>query len=954
MTRPATPRTVHLYHHTHWDREWWATRERFRFRLVHTIDAVLDALGADEKLSCFVLDGQTIVLKDYLHIRPERQAELGALIRAERLFVGPWHILPDEFLVSGEATIRNLWLGERTARALGVPLSRVGYLPDQFGHIAQMPQLLAGFGIDSAVVWRGFGGPPVGGNSGEAEVSRNCYLYPRARDERFPAEVQSEFWWEALNGSRVLGVFLPLEYYRSHFTLSGDPTSTDQTVGRARRASRYLASYAATDALLEPLGGDHLNVDPNLPTVLTSINEVLAQEGVHYQISSLDAFVRDVRRQQERVQVVWQGEGRAFGRKAHLLPGVLSARLYLKQRNVRAQSALERFAEPLQALHWLLGEAYEHQYLWNAWERLIENHPHDSICGCSIDQVHREMLTRFDEAQQMADLLSEDAHASITSRVDASFAPDGHVFTVFNPLNWARTDEVRLLMNVFLDIHPEGWELIDHEGQTLPFQVRTVRSSTEKAEAFSWLGVSGHGAHDEDQFCEVGFVARDVPGIGYRAYALRPRSSPARHDLAVPYQVLGNVALNKGDLAVSDLAVGPGVLENALLRVTVGTNGSLELLDKTTLLTYPNLNSFDDGGDNGDSYNYAWPLGDQVFSTECLEARHAWQEVGPARATLRVTWAWSLPEGLSDDRQSRSARHVPFTLHSDITLHAGVKRVDIRTHFDNPARDHRLRARFPLGAPITHSSAETQYGVVERPVRLPDDQRGSSEPAVHEHPQLHFVSVTDGARGLSVLNRGLPEFSAREDGSLCLTVLRAVGWLSRADFLTRVGGAGPTIATPEAQMLGPVEAEYSLVPHAGSWDQADVWRDAHDFNAPLHAATRTSQVVPLRNRHRTLSASLPPLGQLVRVTGRVLVTAIKRAEDHGRLIIRFVNQTPQPQDVSVRIARQVTLAERVNLREEHLSPLDVENDTASLRVQPWEIVTLAFRVTPADHQEGTT
>ncbi|MFC4427280.1 alpha-mannosidase [Deinococcus navajonensis] len=947
MSRAPRPLTVHMYHHTHWDREWWSTRERFRFRLVHTIDAILDALGTGPELSAFVLDGQTLVLTDYLQVRPQRREELAGHIRSGRLFVGPWHILPDEFLVSGEATVRNLWLGERTARALGVEVSRVGYLPDQFGHIAQMPQLLSGFEIDSAIVWRGFGGPPVGGQAGGAEVGLDSYLYPRARDARFPTEMHNEFWWEAPDGTRILGIFLPLEYYRSHYKVRPDDAAftEDQTTGRARRTSSYLRSYAATDVVLEPMGGDHLPVDPRLPGLLDGINRVLGPEGVHYRLSSLDAFVSEVRAQQDRVQVVWPGEGRAFGRKAHLLPGVLSARLYLKQRNARAQTALERYAEPLQALHWLLGERYEHDYLWTAWERLIENHPHDSICGCSIDQVHREMLVRFDEAQQMADLLAEDAHASVTARVDSTFAQGGSVLTVFNPLNWTRTDEARVLMNGFLEISPDTWTLLDHEGQECPFQVRTVYSDVEKAEPFPWLGTARSRPHDANEFTEVSFVAREVPGLGYRAYALCRREQPAPSDRVRRYQVRGDVALDKGVTAVSDLAVGPGVLENRFLRVSVNPdNGSLDLLDKTTGELYSGLNSFDDGGDNGDTYNYAWPLGDQHFTTDRVQAHLSWVELGPARATLRVTWHWQLPQGLSDDRQSRSAAQVPFTLHSDVTLLAGVRRVDLRTHFDNTARDHRLRARFPLGAPVTGSSAETQYGVVDRPVALPDDQRGSSEPAVHEHPQMTFVSLSDGTRGLTVLNRGLPEFSASGDGVLSLTVLRAVGWLSREDFLTRVGGAGPTTATPEAQMLGPVSAEYSLFPHAGTWAQADAWQAAHDFNAPLHTSVQTSQIVPLRNRHREPSASLPPTGQFVKVSGRVLVTAVKRAEDREALIVRFANQTPVPQAVTVSLAAGITGAQRVNLRERPQGDLDLRDGAVDLTARPWEIVTLALDV----------
>ena len=234
--------------------------------------------------------------------------------------------------------------------------------------------------------------------------------------------------------------------------------------------------------------------------------------------------------------------------------------------------------------------------------------------------------------------------------------------TVFNPLNWARTDEVRVLMNGFLELSPDTWMLLNHDGQECPFQVRTVFSEVEKAEPFTWLGAAHGRPHGANEFTEVSFVAQDVAGLGYRAYALRRREVPVTSGRVRRYQVLGDVALDKGALAVSNLAVGPGVLENKYLRVTVDpNNGSLNLLDKVTGEQYSGLNSFDDGGDNGDTYNYAWPLGDQRFTTNRVQAHLSWVEVGPARATLRVTWHWALPQGLSDDRQSRSTAPVPLT-----------------------------------------------------------------------------------------------------------------------------------------------------------------------------------------------------------------------------------------------------------------------------------------------------
>jgi mannosylglycerate hydrolase len=148
------PRQVHVVPHTHWDREWYKPYPVFRMQLVELLDGLLPQLEADETYAHFQLDGQLAVVDDYLEIRPDERERLGRLNRAGRISMGPWYTLPDEFLVSGETHVRNLRLGIATAEAFGGAMA-VGYLPDMFGHVAQMPQILAGFGLADAVVWRG-------------------------------------------------------------------------------------------------------------------------------------------------------------------------------------------------------------------------------------------------------------------------------------------------------------------------------------------------------------------------------------------------------------------------------------------------------------------------------------------------------------------------------------------------------------------------------------------------------------------------------------------------------------------------------------------------------------------------------------------------------------------------------------------------------------------------------
>ena len=893
----ATPVRVVLYHHTHWDREWWTTFQAFRARLVAVVDRLIEAMEADPSFTRFHLDGQCVVLRDYLEVRPERRSRLVRLIREGRIAVGPWYVLADHFLTSGEAAIRNLWLGERTARALGVECSRVGYLPDQFGHVGQMPQVLAGFGIDSAVVWRGFGGAPP--------------------------EMQTEFWWEAPDGTRVLGVYLPMGYYRSHFR----PGDAESAVERSRRFVESVRPYATTDVILEPYGGDHLTTDPRLPETLRG----LTGDGVEYVLGTPEDYVRMVREAGAEPRVVWRGEGRAFGRRAHLLPGVLSARLHLKRANHDVQTALERYAEPLQALRWLLGGRYEAEHLWLAWELLVQNHPHDSICGCSVDQVHREMAPRFAQAGQVAELLATEALEELAAAVDVGDVPEGaEPVVVFNPLNWEREETATAVLAAGLDVSPRTWRLLDDLGFEVPFQARPVARDDLRYEAADWT--------------EVGFPAR-VPALGWRRYHLQRRAEPRdRYDLH--HTVLGDVARTKGAHETGGLRVGPGRLENDRLAISVsGEDGTLTVEDRESGLVWRGLNGLRDDGDAGDTYNYSWPLGDRRVTTAGARPELTWLEVGPARATLRVTRRVDLPEGLTGDRLGRAPRSMPVELHSDVTLHARGRRVEVRTHFDNRARDHRLQAVFPLGAPVSAASAEGVFEVVERPVAPPEGQRGSAEPAVREQPQQRFCSVTDGRRGLTVAGRGLPEFTPEPDGTLALTLLRAVGWLSREDLLTRVRGAGPMRPTPDAQLPGPVEAEYAIVPHAGGWEAAGAHREAHAYAAPLLAVAARPQGKPPPPRAWSPPGVLPAAGALLELEGDVLLSALKRAEDSDALVIRVLNLGTSPAAARLRLFARARGGTLVDLRERPLPDGRLAPDAEgwlSFTVAPWRLVTVAL------------
>ncbi|MGC2495822.1 MAG: hypothetical protein WA410_23505, partial [Candidatus Binatus sp.] len=362
--------------HTHWDREWYQPFQQMRARLVAMADRMIPLVERGT-IPSFHFDGQTIVLDDYLEMRPRAESRLRNLIRAGKIQVGPWYVLADSFLVSGESLIRNLEIGMAIARRFGRPLD-VGYLPDQFGHIAQMPQILAGFGFTTAVLWRGVG----------ADVNRN------------------RFTWEALDGSSVLTVYLPNGYSNgANLPLE----SVDSFVARAEQIARRERDFAAGTPILVMNGTDHAPPDARLSERINQAREISAMT---FETGSLETYVHRL------AELPLDGTPRHRGElrsplRSHLLPGVTSARTWIKQRDFENCRELERYADPLVALANALGRgAGLDAFLEMAWRTEIQNHPHDSICGCSVDQVHVDMRYRFDQAAMLAETAVRRASAA--------------------------------------------------------------------------------------------------------------------------------------------------------------------------------------------------------------------------------------------------------------------------------------------------------------------------------------------------------------------------------------------------------------------------------------------------------------------------------------------------------------------------------------------------------------
>lgn len=847
----AKKRRAIVVPHTHWDREWYLSFEEFRFHLVEALDRVISLLGAHPRYK-FTLDGQVIPLLDYLEIRPERKELLQEYIREGRLLIGPWYVQPDEFLVSGEALVRNLLYGTRLAREFGGVMLE-GYVPDAFGHIAQLPQILQGFGIGSAYVMRGA--------DGACEEAGGF-----------------DFVWKAPDGSTAVCHAMEMGYCNAE-RLSSEPDELTRPLAQLAEAGLLDPNDAPLVALLEKLsersltgavlllnGCDHRGPQMDLLQVLENLEKRLPEW--EFSIGTLSDYTELLRKAKSGLREI-AGELRTAARHP-VLAGVLSARLYLKQRNFTAQTVLERYADPLSALARAMGGQDLRPFLRKAWEILLQNHAHDSICGTGIDPIHREMEVRFARTEAIADRV---AHRALGT-VGAALSGDGgnECLVVFNPAPWERRTEVEATVSG----EGEVTHLVGPSGEEVPCSVRGRRIVSEGV-----LEGVRHSVAKVITFQDV------LPPFGVKVYRVGRAEGRKR----------GGRSL----LATED------TLENEFYRVTLHPDGTLDLLDKETGAFYRGLNLLEDSGDAGDEYNYAPPPEDFLVTSMGINGEIRIKEDLPWKASLRVSFEYSLPCSLTPDRRGRTPEQVGVPVTFTVTLYRGIKRLDIAAEVENRARDHRLRVAFPTGIPAEKSIAEDTFWVTERPT-VPPPGEGWIEVPPATHPQKSFVAVEEDGRGFAVLNRGLPEYEVSPHGTIYLTLLRCVGWLSRDDLPTRRGHAGPPYETPEAQCLGSHRFEYAVYTYAGTWEESGLLRAAWEFTSPPLATAVKGGSPAARS-----FLSLEPQG--------AVLSAVKLPEEGEGVIVRLYNPLRRRLDVRLRVGLPLAGAWEVRLDETPIKEL---------------------------------
>jgi hypothetical protein len=879
--RSTDARTVvGIVPHTHWDREWYAPFQDFRHRLVRILDEFLPRLEADPSYARFLLDGQTAVIDDYLEVRPEAEERLVRLASSGRLGVGPWAILMDEYMVSGETIVRDLQMGIARAARFGGAMD-VGYLPDMFGHVAQMPQILRLAGLEHAVVWRGV-----------------------------PSAVQqTAFWWEALDGSRVRAEFLVGSYSNGRDL----PREAEGLIERARGYERELGdARLAGGGLLLMNGTDHQVPQPWLGEVVAAANA--AQDEYTFVVTSLPEYVA-VQPSEGLTTIV--GEMRS-GVRSNVLMGVASNRVDIHQECARAERIIERRAEPLQAMLIPADEYAAAAELAIAWRLLVLNSAHDSSCACSSDDVVDAVKVRYREVQHIGEGLVRDALVSLAVRVDAP----AESTIIVNPSARTRGGLVTALVTGEGPVHvvPVGGgaprptqtvALLDGEAFRVRVKAEMVSAVLDMARGPEFAGyriaryeiLMPEGEGDIEVRTHVATDSRviDLEPMRGELTALATADPQARFHFRVMRQPTRSIVFAADDVPgfgwrsfVPVEGAGPSTgvgaegltLRNEHLTLTIDEATGTYAITTADGVTTAGLGRIVEGGDGGDTYNYSPPKGDVTVDTPtAVRVRTA--EAGPvfARATVEADYDWP-SHAIGDERKctARAESTLPHTVVTTLELRTGEPFVRVQHEIDNRSRDHRVRAHFPLPAPVAGSRADCAFAVVERGLE--------TEGAPHEYAlptwvSRRFVDASDGTVGLGLVHDGLLEYEVVDGGTeLALTLFRSTGYLSRSEMYYRPNAAGPLLPVEGAQVRQPLTLTYAVVPHRGDWAAADLLGAADAVLVPLDRIRRGE--IP--------GDSLPAQGARLAVDG-LEVSALHRSE--GGLALRGYNPFPEDRTVTV-------------------------------------------------------
>lgn len=859
---------VHVIPHSHWDREWYFTSSRSTIYLVKHLKEVIETLEAKDDYHFYLMDAQSSLIEDYLRYCPEDKTRLEKLITEKRLITGPWYTQTDQLVISQESIVRNLLYGTRIAREMGHSMA-VGYVPDAFGQGGNMPQIYKEFRISKFLFWRG------------------------VADNRLK---QTEFIWRGDDGTEMLAEQIPFGYYYGANIPENEAelkTYLDDQIGA-------LEKKASTRNVYFPNGLDQAPVRKNLPELVAKFNELDSTR--EYQIASPETFFADLEKDVTDLPVI-AGE-LTEGKHSRLHKSIFSTRADLKQANNEIENFLSNVLEPVLSISYSLGNRYPHNELAEIWKLMFENAAHDSIGGCNSDTTNRDVKHRYKLASDLATNLLDLNMRLISEKIEQK---QPFQFTVFNPLPYEKSGVIKMTAY----IPEDNFTVEDAQGNTLLYTILEKTNLTEYVlNQHIDLNPSKSVYLPEKVFLATMLVnVNSLPALGYDTIYFN---------------------LEKETVAQEPTQSTATKIENEFYEIHLADNHSLTIHDKKAGRTYTDQMIFVENGDDGDSYNYSPPRKDLVISSKEAVVNSVESSISSVNQTLTISFALNVPYNLEE--RANGEKNNEMTIKTVISLRKNEELIRFDVQVANHVLSHRLCVTFATEIASKFSTADQLFAPIKRPVRLPEmdvwEAEEWQEAPISIEAMQSFVSLHDESHGVAVMTEGVREYEIIGENydTISLTLFRTFSHMGKTDLLYRPGRASgeSIVATPDAQLLGEINATFALTLFESSFDEADIAKKAKEYlsNSPVYQMSdflNGRLIYVYRDEEKTLDAT-HSLG-LPTIDGAI-ISAVKKAEDSDAFITRFFNPYLQ---------KEITVPEIFQGKERHLDESESNEKQATLK-----------------------
>lgn len=811
--------------HMHWDREWYFSTEESEILLNNNLPEIMDKLESDPDYPPFVLDGQSVIIEDYLKSHPRDGERFEKLAKEGRFKLGPWYTQTDEMAVGAESITRNLLYGLADSNEFGKPM-KIGYVPDSFGQSSQIPMILNQFGMNQSIFWRGLS---------ERKGTDN-----------------NQFIWKSRDGSKVYVNQMPGGYATGKYL----PLNQVELKERMDPLLAKFDKFSTTGQAVLPNGHDQMPIQKNIEQVVNQLNKIYPDR--HFVLGNYEDIFTDMKQDDSKLDEV---SGEFYdGKYERVHRSIQSTRMDLKVMNTRIENKIVNLLEPLASIAHKLGFEYYQGMIEEIWKELMKNHAHDSMGACCSDKVHEEIRERYFKAEEYTDRLIDYYKRKITEAAEVK--PGDDKLTLFNLLP---NNEDRLVTAKVITKNP-GFKLIDSNGQNISFDLINKKSIDA---GLIDRQLVAHSHYDPFYEYTIQFK-HHFNGISYEVLGVDFDATELDYERRL-------IDSNVIDTNIYKININ-----------TNGTIDVVNKLSNIEYKNVLNMEIQGDDGDEYDFSPlpnamklYSKDIVDDA-DIKVIENRETFKvNISYDLSVPNGLIEWKADNDWTGEFSVKLELDVPKssgTVGLKVKLNNQAQNIRVRLLVPTKivSQESTSDVQFGLIDRPNYDPA-MKFWEKENWVERPDSI----------YPFLSHAEVSNNQSSVGVITDSTREYQIIENDTIAVTLVRGVGILGKANLVRRPGRpSGINAPTPDSQCFGLLTLDLALVFSDKNAEQTHFSQLAKQFLTPVICYNQLPNVAMHMNPSKI---EVPRVFSLYQVDTKLVLSDIKLSENGNKILARFFN-----------------------------------------------------------------